>query len=110
MESKVDIFRIQGIEFLEWRPWFAWYPVKQYSTGKWLWLKKLYRRKCYFNYEVVVPTAAPIYIKQQLLQFIFETRENVLCDNLAGTKYSKLEQILKSSTLKNETHKTFFID
>jgi hypothetical protein len=30
----------------DWKPWFAWYPVKDLQ-GNYLWLKKVYKRYCY---------------------------------------------------------------
>lgn len=110
IDAELKVRNVQGLAYLEWKPWFAWYPVKQYSTGKWTWLKKVYRRKCYYNYKVVVPSASPMYIEQKLSQFIFETSETVLCEKLAGTKMSKLESILKLPSLKRTEHKQFFID
>jgi hypothetical protein len=27
-----------------WEPWFAWYPVRLYMTGRFCWLRRIYRR------------------------------------------------------------------
>lgn len=36
-------FIARRIEYLPWKKWFAWYPVKVH--GKRTWLKTVYRRK-----------------------------------------------------------------
>ena len=28
----------------DWEPWFAWHPVRLYSTGNFAWLRRIYRR------------------------------------------------------------------
>lgn len=32
------------IKYTEWRPWFAWRPVKTEYTNEWIWGKRIYRR------------------------------------------------------------------
>lgn len=34
-----------ALQVRHWHPWFAWRPVRLYMTGRFAWLRRLYRRK-----------------------------------------------------------------
>lgn len=38
-----------GLHCSKYEEWFAWYPVQLSKTNKWVWLKKIYRKKIYYR-------------------------------------------------------------
>ena len=85
---------VHGLEYLNWKPWFAWRPVKT-QQGKWLWLRRVYRRKSHFVDSEIVRSSSPVLIKGQLKHFVYADAEAMLVDKLSEPdKKEQLHRIM----------------
>jgi hypothetical protein len=93
ISQRVDIDRIKNIKDVEWRKWFAWYPVKK-KNNQWSWLTYTYRRRQHFVIEQIAESAVPLRIEYSLQSFVYDDSGEVLADMLIGYKKPQISILL----------------